>query len=153
MLNQAPTGYTEHVRDPKPFITEEGKIRFILGAQREDLSGTALIYEMTDLDATPQLIGEFKLPDFDNQQVFMWECPDLLKLQEQDLFLWSPQGKAQKPTVSKITTMPLMRWVNMPICTFPHSISKNWIMALTFMRHKVFRDRKVSIMLGLAYQT
>lgn len=95
MLNQAPTGYTEHVRDPKPFITEEGKIRFILGAQREDLSGTALIYEMTDLDATPQLIGEFKLPDFDNQQVFMWECPDLLKLQEQDLFLWSPQGKAQ----------------------------------------------------------
>ncbi|HHT7764177.1 glycoside hydrolase family 32 protein [Pasteurella multocida] len=96
LLNQAPTGYTEHVRDPKPFITEEGKIRFILGAQREDLSGTALIYEMTDLDATPQLIGEFKLPDFDNQQVFMWECPDLLKLQEQDLFLWSPQGKAQK---------------------------------------------------------
>lgn len=96
LLNQAPAGYTEHVRDPKPFVTKEGKIRFVLGAQRENLSGTALIYEMADLNSTPQLLGELNLSDFDNGHVFMWECPDLLQVQNQDLFIWSPQGKIRE---------------------------------------------------------
>ena len=93
LLNQAPKGYTEHVRDPKPFVTAEGKIRFVLGAQREDLSGTALLYEMDDLNAEPHLLGELNIPTFDNRQVFMWECPDLFKLGGKDVFIWSPQGK------------------------------------------------------------
>ena len=93
LLNQAPKGYTEHVRDPKPFVTAEGKIRFVLGAQREDLSGTAIIFEMDNLEDTPRLLGELFLPAFDNNKVFMWECPDLLKLGDKDVFIWSPQGK------------------------------------------------------------
>lgn len=97
LLNQAPKGYTEHVRDPKPFITAEGKIRFVLGAQREDLSGTALLYEMDDLNAEPHLLGELNIPAFDNRQVFMWECPDLFKLDGKDVFIWSPQGKSREP--------------------------------------------------------
>ncbi|HGO5824337.1 TPA: glycoside hydrolase family 32 protein [Mannheimia haemolytica] len=96
IIDQAPTGYTEHVRDPKPYLTAEGKIRFVLGAQRENLTGTALIYEMDDLNATPRLIAELEVHDFDNSNVFMWECPDLFSLGGKDLFVWSPQGKLRE---------------------------------------------------------
>ncbi|OOF86010.1 fructosidase [Rodentibacter ratti] len=93
LIENAPKGYTEHVRDPKPYLTKEGKIRFICGAQRENLTGTAIIFEMDHLDETPRLIGELSVPAFNNQNVFMWECPDLLKLGDNDIFVWSPQGK------------------------------------------------------------
>ena len=93
LIENAPEGYTEHVRDPKPYLTEDGKIRFICGAQRENLTGTAIIFEMDNLEDTPRLLGELSLPAFDNKNVFMWECPDLLKLRDKDVFIWSPQGK------------------------------------------------------------
>lgn len=96
LLNQAPAGYTEHFRDPKPYWTENHKIRFICGAQRQDLSGTAVIFEMDELNQTPKLIGELNLPAFDNQQVFMWECPDLFRIGDKDIFIWSPQGKIRQ---------------------------------------------------------
>ncbi|MDO5054756.1 MAG: glycoside hydrolase family 32 protein [Pasteurella oralis] len=96
LLNQAPVGYSEHVRDPKPFISTEGKIRFILGAQRQNGTGTALLYEMPDLDSTPQLLGELTLTQFNNQGVFMWECPDLFQLADKSVFIWSPQGKPRE---------------------------------------------------------
>ncbi|PJG83733.1 glycoside hydrolase family 32 protein [Caviibacterium pharyngocola] len=98
LIENAPQGYTEHVRDPKPFFTAEGKIRFICGAQRENLTGTAIVFEMDNLDDTPRLLGELTLPAFDNQNVFMWECPDLFKRshEEKDVFIWSPQGKARE---------------------------------------------------------
>lgn len=98
IIDQAPKGYTEHVRDPKPFITAEGKIRFVLGAQRADLTGTALLYEMDDLVDTPRLLSELLVVPFDNDNVFMWECPDLFTLKGKHLFVWSPQGKARKKT-------------------------------------------------------
>ncbi|WP_150539882.1 glycoside hydrolase family 32 protein [Actinobacillus vicugnae] len=96
IIDQAPAGYTEHVRDPKPFITTEGKIRFVLGAQRENLTGACLVYEMDDLDSTPRLISELAVKDFDNSNVFMWECPDLFQLGGKDVFVWSPQGKLRE---------------------------------------------------------
>ncbi|OOR98889.1 fructosidase [Haemophilus paracuniculus] len=96
IIDQAPQGYTEHVRDPKPFVTAEGKIRFVLGAQRENLTGTALLYEMDDLNATPRLLGELTVKDFDNSHVFMWECPDLFQLGGKEVFVWSPQGKLRE---------------------------------------------------------
>ncbi len=98
IIDQAPQGYTEHVRDPKPFVTAEGKIRFVLGAQRENLTGTGLLYEMDNLEATPRLLSEIAINDFDNSNVFMWECPDLFKLAGKDLFVWSPQGKLREAT-------------------------------------------------------
>lgn len=97
LIENAPVGYTEHFRDPKPFFAPDGKIRFICGAQRENLSGTAVVFEMDHLDSLPQLIGELTIPAFDNQNVFMWECPDLLKTDNHDLFIWSPQGKIREP--------------------------------------------------------
>ncbi|MDC2824550.1 glycoside hydrolase family 32 protein [Rodentibacter pneumotropicus] len=96
LIENAPKGYTEHVRDPKPYLTKEGKIRFVCGAQRENLTGTAIIFEMNHLDDTPRLIGELSIPAFNNHNVFMWECPDLLKLADKDIFIWSPQGKGRE---------------------------------------------------------
>ncbi|MFC0323457.1 glycoside hydrolase family 32 protein [Gallibacterium melopsittaci] len=96
LLTNAPQGYTEHCRDPKPFVTENGKIRFVLGAQRENLSGTALLFEMDSLQETPHLLGELTLSPFNNQHIFMWECPDLTKLSGKDIFIWSPQGKKRE---------------------------------------------------------
>ncbi|MGR3807627.1 glycoside hydrolase family 32 protein [Pasteurella testudinis] len=96
LVTCAPAGYSEHVRDPKPYVTAEGKVRFICGAQREDLSGTAIVFEMDNINTPPQLLGELNLSDFDNRHIFMWECPDLLKIGEQDLFIWSPQGKQRE---------------------------------------------------------
>lgn len=100
LIEQAPKGYTEHVRDPKPFFTPEGKIRFICGAQRENLTGTAIIFEMDNLQDTPRLLGELSLSKFDNQSVFMWECPDLFQRQQENkaIFVWSPQGKHRELT-------------------------------------------------------
>ena len=48
---------------------------------------------MDNLEDTPRLLGELSLPTFDNKNVFMWECPDLLKIGDKDVFIWSPQGK------------------------------------------------------------
>ncbi|NBI43415.1 sucrose-6-phosphate hydrolase [[Haemophilus] felis] len=96
LLACPPQGYTEHCRDPKPFLTHEGKIRFVLGAQRENLTGTALIYEMDNLQSNPVLLGELTLERFNNQDIFMWECPDLLTFDGKGIFLWSPQGKKQQ---------------------------------------------------------
>lgn len=96
LLNQAAKGYTEHFRDPKPFFTQEGKIRFICGAQRENLSGTAVLFEMDDRNSAPRMLGELSLNGFDNHKVFMWECPDLLKIDQRDIFIWSPQGKPRE---------------------------------------------------------
>lgn len=98
LINQAPQGYTEHVRDPKPFVTKDGKIRFVLGAQRENLTGTTLLYEMDDLNSEPKLLGELAVNGFDNSNVFMWECPDLFQLGGKDVFVWSPQGKVRETT-------------------------------------------------------
>ena len=96
LIEKAPNGYTEHVRDPKPYLTPEGKIRFICGAQRQNRTGTALLFEMDSLDDTPRLLGELDVPKFNNHQVFMWECPDLMKLGNKDIFIWSPQGKVRE---------------------------------------------------------
>lgn len=98
IMDCAPEGYTEHCRDPKPFVTAEGKIRFVLGVQRANLSGAALLFEMDDLDSTPRNLGEIEVEHFDNQNVFMWECPDLFSLGDHDLFVWSPQGKLREKT-------------------------------------------------------
>ena len=49
LIENAPEGYTEHVRDPKPYFTENGKIRFICGAQRENSQEQLLFLKWTIL--------------------------------------------------------------------------------------------------------
>lgn len=79
----APQGYTEHVRDPKIW-RENGDLYAILGAQRDNHTGTALICKNGVLQ------GELKtnLPDFG----YMWECPDFFPLNDKHVLIISPQG-------------------------------------------------------------
>jgi beta-fructofuranosidase len=83
-----PEGYTDHFRDPKVWKVEDTYYA-ILGAQRTDETGTAVVYESADA-LSWKLKGELdiQLPDFG----YMWECPDLFEIDGQTVLLFSPQG-------------------------------------------------------------
>lgn len=82
-------GYTAHVRDPKVWQGKEDNWWMILGAQKENLTGDALIYQSANLvDWT--LVGSMLEESI--SLGFMWECPDLLKFADRDIFVFSPQG-------------------------------------------------------------
>ncbi|PYY29706.1 Sucrose-6-phosphate hydrolase [Paenibacillus illinoisensis] len=88
-LFEHPAGYTRHVRDPKVWQDSQGTWWLIVGAQRENLTGDALIYTSEDLIHWSSQ-GSF----FEQEQSFgyMWECPDVIQFPEQDVFVFSPQG-------------------------------------------------------------
>lgn len=87
VLTTYPEGYTAHFRDPKIGFWD-GSYHFVIGAQRENLTGTVLLYSspnLTDWKEDRELIlGE----DFG----YMVECPDLIKLSNRYILISSPQG-------------------------------------------------------------
>lgn len=92
IIDTVPKGYTTHFRDPYIFI-KNNRSFIILGAQRENLTGCALIYE--EIDENWIFRGELKtrLIDFG----YMWECPNLFTIDDKDILVFCPQGlKAQK---------------------------------------------------------
>lgn len=92
IIDTIPKGYTTHFRDPYIF-TKNNRSFIILGAQRENLTGCALIYE--EIDENWIFKGELKtqLTDFG----YMWECPNLFTIDDKDILVFCPQGlKAQK---------------------------------------------------------
>ncbi len=92
IIDTIPKGYTTHFRDPYIF-TKNNRSFIILGAQRENLTGCALIYE--EIDENWIFRGELKtrLIDFG----YMWECPNLFTIDDKDILVFCPQGlKAQK---------------------------------------------------------
>lgn len=84
-----PEGYTRHVRDPQVFQGTNGHYYMLLGAQTNDLRGTTLTYQSDDLH-TWRLMGE-TVPSV-SLDSYMWECPNLVRLDEYDYFIFSPQG-------------------------------------------------------------
>nr|WP_300338134.1 GH32 C-terminal domain-containing protein [Actinomyces sp.] len=99
-------GYTAHFRDPQ--VTRDpdhpGRFRMLLGVQRQDLSGAALVYHSTDL-LSWQLDGELSFPDAHgalDHLGYMWECPGVVRLTEEttgqvrDVLIWCPQGADQQ---------------------------------------------------------
>ncbi|MDU0348965.1 glycoside hydrolase family 32 protein [Actinomyces sp. MRS3W] len=102
LLPAHPEGYTPHFRDPQVWRDPDapGSFRMLVGAQREDLTGTALLYRSTDL-LHWQLEGELTFPDADgafDHFGYMWECPGLVRLTDEltghvrDVLIWCPQG-------------------------------------------------------------
>ena len=92
IIDTVPKGYTTHFRDPYIF-TKSNRSFIILGAQRENLTGCALIYE--EIDENWIFRGELKtqLTDFG----YMWECPNLFTIDDKDILVFCPQVlKAQK---------------------------------------------------------
>lgn len=87
-----PEGYTGHFRDPKVFKANDHWY-MVIGAQTLEENGEVVIFSSKDLEnwtfqgplAGNDMNG---LDDFG----YMWECPDLFKLNEKDILIISPQG-------------------------------------------------------------
>lgn len=88
-----PEGFTRHVRDPKVWYSQpDDKWFLLLGAQTDDLKGTAIWYASDDLREWNYL-GEILPAD---GKAYMWECPDLFQIDDQWVCLLSPQGLKAK---------------------------------------------------------
>lgn len=87
-----PEGYTPHFRDPK--VWKQDEIWYmVIGAQTENEEGQVVVYSSRDLEnwefKGPLAGGNLnRLGDFG----YMWECPDLFRLDSKDVLLVSPQG-------------------------------------------------------------
>ncbi|MBZ0314395.1 sucrose-6-phosphate hydrolase [Clostridium butyricum] len=89
IIPKQPNGYTAHFRDPMIFVNE-GIYYMVLGVQRENLTGAALIYKSDDIEKW-ELVGELEtdMKEFG----YMWECPNIIKVNDDRYaFLFSPQG-------------------------------------------------------------
>lgn len=92
ILPTNPAGYTGHYRDPYVFY-RHGERYLVLGAQREDETGTVLVYH-DEGEQGWTCRGEIatKYKDFG----YMWECPNLLRFGGYDVLLFCPQGLPAK---------------------------------------------------------
>ncbi|MBN8193500.1 sucrose-6-phosphate hydrolase [Bacillus sp. NTK074B] len=87
-----PEGFTAHFRDPKVW-EQDGAFHMVVGAQTKEVKGAVALLSSEDLMAWEYRGvlaggGEGRLADFG----YMFECPDLFKLGDQDILVFSPQG-------------------------------------------------------------
>ena len=96
IIKSFPKGYTGHVRDPK-IIKKNDVYYMLLGAQRDhDLKGSIIVYCSDNL-IDWALKGELSIDiDANFNEAFMFECPDLLEVDGQDVLVFSPQGISPK---------------------------------------------------------
>ncbi len=83
-------GYTEHQRDPKLFVYE-GKYYILLGAQNDAGEGKFLLYRSEEITKGWEFLGELKVRGYESFG-FMVECPDIEKIGDKWVLLFSPQG-------------------------------------------------------------
>jgi beta-fructofuranosidase len=84
--------YTEHQRDPKLFKREEDSMYYILlGAQSHDKKGHLVLYRSASLYEGWKKLGELKVRGYDDFG-YMCECPDIEKIGDKYVLLFSPQG-------------------------------------------------------------
>ncbi|WP_103662585.1 sucrose-6-phosphate hydrolase [Lactobacillus sp. HT06-2] len=81
-------GYTGHFRDPKVF-RKDNTYYAIIGAQKDNLSGTVLVYRSEDLLNWKKL-GEINTSFI--KKGYMWECPDYFESDDKGVLLFCPQG-------------------------------------------------------------
>lgn len=89
VIAMPPKGYTQHFRDPKVFQKND-HLYAVIGAQRENQTGTVLVYEAEHPESTWTFKGEIQT-DL-NAFGYMWECPDYFQLNGKDVLLFCPQG-------------------------------------------------------------
>lgn len=86
-------GYTDHYRDPK-ILYKDNKYYMILGAQRTNLTGAAVVY--ASLDASDWKF-EYELETSFKKDAYMWECPDIAEVDGNDVIIFCPQGSYNSP--------------------------------------------------------
>ena len=82
-----PADLSCHVRDPKVF-QENGSYYMLLGARTKAGKGLALLYESPDKYNWSLIQRLEKTGDYG----YMWECPDLFRLEDKWFLLACPQG-------------------------------------------------------------
>ncbi|MFC0561499.1 glycoside hydrolase family 32 protein [Halalkalibacter alkalisediminis] len=90
VMTETPEGdiHPYHWRDPK--VWQEGDYYYcILGSKTKDEKGQVLLYRSNDLISWEFLNVAAK---GEGNFGFMWECPDLFRLDDQDVLIMSPQG-------------------------------------------------------------
>lgn len=85
-----PNGYTRHFRDPKIF-RKNNKFYIVIGAQREDLTGTILLFSSDNL-----FKWNFEKEILKGEFGFMCECPDFYEVDNSKVLIFSPQGLEKK---------------------------------------------------------
>lgn len=87
-----PEGYTPHFRDPK--VWKEGsRWLMVLGAQNISGQGEAVLAQSSDLEEW-EFLGPVAGSNINGLGNFgyMWECPDLFRLDGEDVMVVCPQG-------------------------------------------------------------
>ncbi len=86
-----PSDLTCHVRDPK--IQKIGDVFYmVLGARTRDDTGCVLVYKSADLENFTYVSRFISEEPFG----YMWECPDLIKIDNQLFLMTCPQGVDQE---------------------------------------------------------
>ena len=145
IIDTVPKGYTTHFRDPYIF-TKNNRSFIILGAQRENLTGCALIYE--EIDENWIFRGELKtqLTDFG----YMWECPNLFSIDDKDILVFCPQGlKAQKYQYQNLYQAGyLIGQFNPDTLEFTHGEFHEFDMGFDFYAPQVLVHENRNILIG-----
>ena len=92
VMENQPAGYTRDFRDPKVW-QQDGQWYMVIGTQTVDEQGRVLLFTAPDLKDW-ELVGKVAGSNLDGLEDlgYMWECPDLFSLDEQDVLIASPQG-------------------------------------------------------------
>lgn len=86
-MEDYPKEYTCHIRDPK--VWKEGdRYHMVLGGRKKNDQGAVLLYSSGDKKKW-EYVGEITTSDIFG---YMWECPDLFRLQTQQVLSVCPQG-------------------------------------------------------------
>ncbi|WP_352403927.1 glycoside hydrolase family 32 protein [Kandleria vitulina] len=82
-----PSHMSCHVRDPKVY-EKNGAYHMVLGARDDQDQGCALLYKSKDLTS-----WEFEKQIYATKKMgYMWECPDIFNVDNQDILLTCIQG-------------------------------------------------------------
>ena len=106
LIDHVPDGYTEHFRDPKVW-QDKDKYRFVIGAQRIDQTGAAVVYESSDL-----LVWEFKgrfKPDFSISAI-CGNAPTILSWEARACFCFPARAASGGRPFSKHLPIRLYFW-------------------------------------------
>lgn len=110
-LNQ--NASTEDFRDPKVFI-HEGVYYFVIASKNEEDRGQVLLFSSKDM-----MDWEFEsvLLNANESQGFVWECPDLIQLEDKWVIVCSPMrfpedGNKYSNVSSSVAFIGEMDWAN-----------------------------------------
>ncbi|WP_226581636.1 glycoside hydrolase family 32 protein [Halobacillus litoralis] len=89
---ERPEGYTANFRDPKVW-REDDYWYLVVGAQSVDMQGKVVLFRSHDL-TNWEYLGPIAGSLEGEMGVFgyMWECPDVFKINNKDILVVSPQG-------------------------------------------------------------